>query len=224
MPTAGRRRFVPQAIACFLAQDYEDRELVVVDDGDAECRDLIPSDPRIRYYSLVSGGQRSIGYLRNCACDLASGRMIAHLDDDDYSAPGRLSEQVLHFRAAGNVDVVGYHSMLFLDIRRRQEHALLRYDATGPGYAIGTSFVYMRSFWQRNNFEDRDLGEDNKFQDCGRVATLSAVEPAIMMVARIHEQTNTGKAALESIRAGVQPCWSVVEDPERLRKVEALFQ
>ena len=33
MPTADRRRYVPGAIASFLAQDYEPRELIVLDDG-----------------------------------------------------------------------------------------------------------------------------------------------------------------------------------------------
>ena len=35
MPTANRARFVPQAIACFLAQDFTGRELVVLDGWDA---------------------------------------------------------------------------------------------------------------------------------------------------------------------------------------------
>jgi glycosyltransferase involved in cell wall biosynthesis len=49
MPTANRRRFVPEAIRLFLAQDYEEKELVVLDDGEDAIADLIPDDPRIRY-------------------------------------------------------------------------------------------------------------------------------------------------------------------------------
>ena len=33
MPTANRRQWVPRAIALFLAQDYPDCELLIVDDG-----------------------------------------------------------------------------------------------------------------------------------------------------------------------------------------------
>jgi glycosyltransferase involved in cell wall biosynthesis len=32
IPTANRRRFVPQAIRYFLTQDYPNKELIVVDD------------------------------------------------------------------------------------------------------------------------------------------------------------------------------------------------
>jgi glycosyltransferase involved in cell wall biosynthesis len=49
MPTADRREFIPCAIRCFKNQDYENLELIILDDGEQEIRDLIPSDPRIRY-------------------------------------------------------------------------------------------------------------------------------------------------------------------------------
>jgi glycosyltransferase involved in cell wall biosynthesis len=49
MPPADRRRFVPQAIAQFLHQDYEHRELIVLDDGVQSVEDLMPDDPRVRY-------------------------------------------------------------------------------------------------------------------------------------------------------------------------------
>jgi glycosyltransferase involved in cell wall biosynthesis len=34
MPTFNRRAFVPQAIRYFLRQDFEHKELIIVDDGD----------------------------------------------------------------------------------------------------------------------------------------------------------------------------------------------
>src|SRR5271170_7569803 len=49
MPTANRRRFVPGAIAQFLAQDYADAELVILDDGEDSVADLIPQQSGIRY-------------------------------------------------------------------------------------------------------------------------------------------------------------------------------
>ena len=52
MPTANRRRFVPEAIRYFLAQDYPNKELIVIDDGAAAVVDLIPENERIRYIRL----------------------------------------------------------------------------------------------------------------------------------------------------------------------------
>ena len=40
---------MPQAIRCFLAQDYAEKELVIVDDGADPMADLPPNDARVRY-------------------------------------------------------------------------------------------------------------------------------------------------------------------------------
>jgi cellulose synthase/poly-beta-1,6-N-acetylglucosamine synthase-like glycosyltransferase len=52
MPTYNRRRFVPEAIRLFLAQDYPKKELLVLDDGEDTIVDLIPNRPQIRYLRL----------------------------------------------------------------------------------------------------------------------------------------------------------------------------
>jgi hypothetical protein len=50
MHTYDRRDFVPQAIDCFLRQDYLGLELIVVDDGSDPVADLLPDDRRVRYF------------------------------------------------------------------------------------------------------------------------------------------------------------------------------
>jgi glycosyltransferase involved in cell wall biosynthesis len=49
MPTRNRRRFLSQAIWYFLRQDYRNREMIIVDDGEDCVQDNIPRDPRIHY-------------------------------------------------------------------------------------------------------------------------------------------------------------------------------
>ena len=44
-----RRRFVGQALWCFLRQQYDPCEMIVVDDGANPVADLIRADPHIRY-------------------------------------------------------------------------------------------------------------------------------------------------------------------------------
>jgi glycosyltransferase involved in cell wall biosynthesis len=76
MPTYNRRRFVPEAIRLFLAQDYPAKELIVVDDGEDNVADLIPNHPQIRYLCLDR--RHSLGAKRNIACEAARGDIIAH--------------------------------------------------------------------------------------------------------------------------------------------------
>ena len=84
VPTADRRRFVPQAVAQFLQQDYANRELIVLDDGAQSVEDLMPDDPRVRY---VRDERKSpVGIKRNRLCELARGDVIVHWDDDDWMA------------------------------------------------------------------------------------------------------------------------------------------
>src|SRR5260221_301127 len=52
MPTANRRPFVAQAIRYFLAQDYPEKELVIVDDGSDSVADLAAACDCLRYFKL----------------------------------------------------------------------------------------------------------------------------------------------------------------------------
>ena len=68
MPTANRRHFVPEAIRLFMAQDYPETELIILDDGEDDVRDLIPKQLHIRYLRLDR--PQSIGAKRNLGCEL----------------------------------------------------------------------------------------------------------------------------------------------------------
>jgi glycosyltransferase involved in cell wall biosynthesis len=81
MPTRNRPQFARQAVAYFLRQDYQQRELIVLDDGDDPVSDLLPRDENIRYVRLRE--RSPLGTKRNIACELSRGELIAHWDDDD---------------------------------------------------------------------------------------------------------------------------------------------
>lgn len=192
MVTRDRRQYIPKAIECFLAQDYRRREMVIVNDG-VDISDLIPrDDPRFRYFTnRRDPGNGSIGRLRNNACDVSKGDLIAHWDDDDWSGPDRLSHQVgFMTNDAGELiaDIGGYRDMLFYDAEKRQ---VRHYDA-GPGtYAVGTSLIYRRMFWRMTRQfpetgDEAKLGEDNYFIRSQPVVTASSITPKVRMVARVH--------------------------------------
>ena len=92
MPTRDRRPFLALALAHYARQDYENRELIVVDDGTDPVGDLVDGLQGVRHIRLSAPA--SIGAKRNRACREARGEFIAHWDDDDWYAPCRLSRQV----------------------------------------------------------------------------------------------------------------------------------
>jgi hypothetical protein len=52
MPTFNRRAFVPLSLKCFAYQDYPNRELIIVDDGDDSIADLTLNLPGVQYIRL----------------------------------------------------------------------------------------------------------------------------------------------------------------------------
>ncbi len=156
MPTRNRRELVRASIRLFQRQDYERRELVIVDDGEDRVEDLVPSGDRFRYVALPS--PQTLGAKRNLACSEASGTLVAHWDDDDWYPSNRLSMQIA---AMGDADLCGSSRLYFRDdaSRRGWEY---RYAGPGPWIA-GTTFLYTRAFWSRNRFSDRTSGEDADF-------------------------------------------------------------
>jgi glycosyltransferase involved in cell wall biosynthesis len=157
MPTADRRRFVGQSIACFLRQDYPERELIVLDDGSDPVADLIPPDPRIRYVPLDE--KLVLGEKRNCACELARGDIVVHWDDDDWHAPTRLSYQVAELERHGAA-ICGTGKILYLEPATRRAW-LYEYPTTRRPWISG--LCYRKELWRKNRFAHVQAGEDTRF-------------------------------------------------------------
>ena len=188
MPTADRREFVPQAIRNFLAQDYEPRELIVLDDGRDSVADLIPSHDSIRYLRLDR--KSTIGAKRNIACERARGEVIAHWDDDDWMAPTWLSSQVKALRSQG-ADICGLDKVFFYapDARRAWQYV---YDGRTP-WVCGGTLCYLREFWRGAPFADIDVGEDNAFVWSVRSKRIATNPDQHLYVARVHARNTSPK-------------------------------
>lgn len=81
-----------EAVNSVLAQDFDDFELIVVDDGstDDTATELPKFGARLR---IVRTEKRGVSAARNMGVDRADGRYIAFLDSDDLWKPGKLARQ-----------------------------------------------------------------------------------------------------------------------------------
>src|SRR5260370_35469672 len=91
MPTRNRGHFVAQSVRFFQRQDWDHRELIIIDDGREGRSSDFCRNKRIRY--VHKSEPLTIGAKRNLACELAQGSIIAHWDDDDWYSADRLSIQ-----------------------------------------------------------------------------------------------------------------------------------
>lgn len=195
MPTWNRRPFVRAAIQCFLEQTYENRELVIVDDGDDRILDLVPDDQRIRY--VPSNRRLVTGAKRNLCNELAQGEIICHFDDDDWSAPTRLQDQVDRLEATA-LPITGYGTLLFWDVLTRQVKRYRANAANMKNYVCGTSFCYLRSFWEQSPFPDRQVASDNAFI-YSRLNDVAASQDCGQLVARIHDHHTSEKGGITEV-------------------------
>jgi glycosyltransferase involved in cell wall biosynthesis len=189
MPTFNRRRFVPQAIRYFLLQDYPEKELLVLDDGDDSVGDLMPKDSRIRYFRL----ERStvLGEKRNLACAEARGEIIAHWDDDDWMAQWRLSYQVKNLLSQ-SADACGLAQLLFYQPESNRAWQYY-YEKGGRTWIAGGTLCYTRAFWRRNPFAKVNIGEDTRFVWNDHTGKVLALEDNSFYVAMIHKRNSSPK-------------------------------
>lgn len=182
MPTKNRRRFLPRAFAMWAAQDWPNKELIVLEDGEQAkgdvareaLLDLLEQYPNV-LYRYVKG---TLGAKLNAAAKLARGSILINWDDDDWNAPTRISDQVAHMRLA-RTPVVGMSSLLYY--AEGQEHG---YEYTGNAwYASGSTHCYAREYVLAHPRPDKTVGEDNDWIEearrLGAVSNLSGLRSLI---------------------------------------------
>jgi glycosyltransferase involved in cell wall biosynthesis len=96
IPTYNRDWIVQEAIDSVLDQDFNDYELIVVDDGSGDnTREILGVYGK--GITVLQQSNKGVSAARNSGIAAASGRLIAFLDSDDLWLPGKLSTQVKFF-------------------------------------------------------------------------------------------------------------------------------
>lgn len=254
MLTRDRPEMARRAINCFLAQKFSDglyvhlgiinsggeaygkrlwEENQIINAPDPLGRSSYPS-PNQAVSMFISKGtygggvsRETVGNLRNQAVSGFNYDVIIHWDDDDWSHPNRISEQVAFLQSSG-AEAVGYRDMLFWRTMRLtgaqmteipsgkrtlfaepMEQAYL-YSNSNPNYCLGTSLCYWRKTWERRPFEDlpkngKGTGEDSRWLEGVQAVGATVfgpghgIEDGPVMIASMHGG-NTMKIDIEDWR------------------------
>lgn len=245
MLTRDRPELARRAVECFRTQTYENKRLLIWDNTvDPEQLDDYQEDDEA-VVRVFASSSRTIGTLRNEAIGFwTEYPIIIHWDDDDYSHPNRIAEQVALLEASG-ADVVGYNEMLFwregnsvpgadpqLWRDKPSEAWLYTHQTPKRPYALGTSLCYKRSTWERHNFANETQGvEDHWLREKNVVAVSSlhigdeltgTADDGIAdprMIARIHSgNTSNGYHLDEYVAKGSMEWKRVPEWDSRVRE------
>lgn len=86
-----------RAVQCFARQTWGPRELLVLhEDGDHDTRDFLVqlAHPLVRSLVVPAEPHLTLGRKRQISVEAARGDYVATWDDDDWSSPTRLAEQM----------------------------------------------------------------------------------------------------------------------------------
>jgi glycosyltransferase involved in cell wall biosynthesis len=153
--------FLPAQLESLLSQDWENLEIVAVDDGSTDgTREILldhaARDPRLS----VTLNERNLGFLANFekALALTQGEFIAPCDQDDWWHPGKL--RGLH--AAIGACSLAYCDSLFVDARghslnRKASDVLRMYEGNDPAAFVFANCVSGHAMLVRRSLLERAL-------------------------------------------------------------------
>ena len=147
--TYNHERFVEQAIASVLEQDFpdSDREILVVDDGSTDRTPEIVRkfEPHVQLLRKPNGGQASAF---NAGIPKCRGEIIAFLDGDDWWERNKLSVVTTEFQAHPAIGTIGHG---FIEVDEHGRHlAVIKpekmHESHLRSYQEGANFLTLRAF------------------------------------------------------------------------------
>ncbi len=93
MPMRNAAAYVREAVTSLLAQDWENLEIVVVDDGSTDNSASIVNSLKDTRIKLVPGPKRGIAAALNAGLAAATGELFCRCDADDWYPQNRLGRQ-----------------------------------------------------------------------------------------------------------------------------------
>lgn len=112
MPVYNAGKYLRLAVLSIVKQTFRDWELLIVDDGstDNALQDIADiADPRIRV--MRDGENKGLAARLNECIDLARGKYIARMDQDDVSYPERFACQIKAFQDEDALDLVAVRAI-----------------------------------------------------------------------------------------------------------------
>jgi len=134
MPAYNAVKYIKAAIDSVLAQDYDDFELLIVDDGSTDgTEDIIArykNHPKVRIYR--NDRNLGAGVAKNQTVRLARGEYFSFCDDDDLMMPGNLKTLSRFLDTHPDVGLV-YPKALIIEVDSRNK-------LLGNPYALKDNF------------------------------------------------------------------------------------
>ncbi len=108
LPTFNRSSLLMNAVQSVLDQDFEDWELLIVDDGSTDdtfqlINPLLHKHDNIRY---LKHGNKKLNMSRNAGIQASFGNYVTFIDSDDHYLSNHLSSRHLYMQENQDIDLI----------------------------------------------------------------------------------------------------------------------
>jgi glycosyltransferase involved in cell wall biosynthesis len=161
IPVWNGAKYLAETIECALGQDYENKEVIVVNDGspDRSQEVIMQFGDRIRSFYQENKG---LGAARNAGVKRATGEYLAFLDQDDLWISHKLSLQIKEMLTSLDDPLVFSYAEQFIcpTLSEEEKKKITISQPILPGFLAGTLLVSRNRFEQVGEFfEEKKIGE-----------------------------------------------------------------
>ena len=208
MPVFNRENRIARAIQSILDQDFENWELIVVNDSSTDGTKVILDqiqDPRIRVIHNEKNLERCIS--RNLGIEQARGEFISFLDSDDYHLPEHL-KKLFELIDSKNFQPAFYFSNSFNETEEgnRTERCCPEYTKDKP-YHYFLNYTVNPQRWAVHHSVFKKVKFDQEVIICEDMDTSMRIAAANFPIFQLNERTTVYVAAADSFTHGDNQKW-----------------
>ena len=204
IPVYNGARYIATALDSVFSQNYNDIEVIVVNDGSTDNSENIIKLYNIRYLKQENMG---VAVARNNGIKLSKGEFLAFLDQDDVWLPEKLSLQFNQFINQKNLGYLLSHQILHLENGFAKPHWLKSEQLNQPiiGYLPSTLMVRTEIFKKIGYFNDKfDIGSDSEWFFRAKELNIEMkIMPEVLVKRLIHSSNQShsvGNSHMELLR------------------------
>lgn len=162
IPCYNDHEFIRQAVECANAQTYENKEVIVVDDGSDLLTKKILKELSEQIHLLITQDNSGLSAARNNGIKSANGEFILVWDSDDYFEPSFCEKAIAVF-----LESAGFYKIVTCKARRFNNSGTLNFYTPGGGNienflfsnsAIGNS-MFKKGNWEKIGGYDEQMRE-----------------------------------------------------------------
>lgn len=170
VPIYNSERYIERLIKSVLMQNYENYELILIDDGSTDNSYDIIKKYENENVKILTKKNEGVGITRKLGFKLSTGDLIFFCDSDDYLAKNNVLEKINNIFMSKNIDILMFDA---LDITKNNKFVVNTFSKDmKQGYhkveEINDCFLYGPLFlkvFKKNKLDDSCFALFNNFED-----------------------------------------------------------